>query len=66
MALLEGKTAVVTGATKGIGRGIAVELGREGARVLINHRSAASEDERETSRLMMEAGALSQLSAVRT
>jgi 3-oxoacyl-[acyl-carrier protein] reductase len=57
MALLEGKTAVVTGATKGIGRGIAVELGREGARVLINHRSAASEDERETSRLMIEAGA---------
>jgi NAD(P)-dependent dehydrogenase (short-subunit alcohol dehydrogenase family) len=63
MALLAGKTAVVTGATKGIGRGIAIELAREGARVLINHRGAgsdprAAENERETLRLIEEAGGL--------
>jgi len=39
MVLLKGKTAVITGSTKGIGRGIALELAREGVRVLLNHRS---------------------------
>jgi NAD(P)-dependent dehydrogenase (short-subunit alcohol dehydrogenase family) len=39
MVLLKGKTAVITGSTKGIGRGIALELAREGAHVLLNHRS---------------------------
>ena len=39
MALLEGKIAVVTGSTKGIGRAIAIEFAREGAQVVINHRS---------------------------
>ena len=34
--LLEGKTAVVTGAAKGVGRGIALELAREGCDVAIN------------------------------
>ncbi|HMB36280.1 MAG TPA: glucose 1-dehydrogenase [Methylomirabilota bacterium] len=37
---LEGKTAVVTGSTKGIGLGIARAYVREGARVVINSRSA--------------------------
>jgi 3-oxoacyl-[acyl-carrier protein] reductase len=35
---LDGKVAVVTGATRGIGRAIALALGREGARVLVTGR----------------------------
>lgn len=37
---LEGKTAIVTGSTKGIGFGIARAYVREGARVVVNSRSA--------------------------
>jgi 3-oxoacyl-[acyl-carrier protein] reductase len=40
------KTALVTGASRGIGRGIAVELARSGCRVAINYagnREAAQE-----------------------
>ena len=36
MARLEGKSAVVTGAGRGIGRGIALLLASEGARVVVN------------------------------
>ena len=35
--LLEGKRAIVTGGSRGIGRGIAVELARQGADVVINY-----------------------------
>jgi NAD(P)-dependent dehydrogenase (short-subunit alcohol dehydrogenase family) len=37
---LEGLAALVTGATSGIGRGIAEELGRQGARVIVHGRDA--------------------------
>jgi 3-oxoacyl-[acyl-carrier protein] reductase len=42
---LEGKVAIVTGAARGIGRAIALDLGRAGARVVINyqHSSEAAE-----------------------
>ncbi|HTQ40048.1 MAG TPA: 3-oxoacyl-ACP reductase family protein [Pirellulales bacterium] len=39
MKRLEGKTAIVTGASRGIGRAIAIELAREGARVAINYQN---------------------------
>jgi 3-oxoacyl-[acyl-carrier protein] reductase len=42
-ASLEGKTALVTGASRGIGRAIAQELARAGATVVIGYRSGADE-----------------------
>jgi 3-oxoacyl-[acyl-carrier protein] reductase len=40
---LEGKLALVTGASRGIGRAIAVELARAGAEVVVGYRSGADE-----------------------
>src|ERR1700751_813971 len=42
MAKLTGKVAVVTGASKGIGAGIAKALGAEGASVVVNYASDKS------------------------
>ena len=38
MKLLEGKTALVTGATRGIGRAIAVKFAQEGANIAFTFR----------------------------
>jgi len=52
---LSGRVAIVTGSTRGIGRGIAVRLAREGMRVVVNGRSA--EEAAAVARDLVEAGA---------
>ena len=42
---LKGKIAVVTGATSGVGREIALSLAAEGASVAVNYRSSTTEAE---------------------
>lgn len=41
---LAGKTAIVTGSSRGIGRAIAIELGQRGATVIVNYTSATSKE----------------------
>ncbi len=53
---LHGKVALVTGAAQGIGRAIALRLGREGAAVAVEDRLADDRAE-QTCRLLREAGA---------
>jgi 3-oxoacyl-[acyl-carrier protein] reductase len=44
-AALDGKVALVTGGSKGIGRAIALELGRAGAHVVVGYRTGRDEAE---------------------
>ena len=46
MASLKGKVAVVTGASRGIGRGIAERLAQDGASIVVNYTKSAGEAEK--------------------
>lgn len=41
---LEGKTVIVTGAVKGIGKGIAINFAKKGANIVLNYRSSNPEE----------------------
>ena len=42
MTTLDGKVALVTGASRGIGRACAIRLGALGARVIVNYNKSAT------------------------
>jgi 3-oxoacyl-[acyl-carrier protein] reductase len=52
---LEDRTCVITGASRGIGRGIAEEMAGEGANVVVNYRSS-EEEARDTVETIRDAG----------
>lgn len=56
MKRLQGQTAIVTGSSSGLGQGIAIEMGREGANVCINYHSD-EEGANKTLSAIKEAGA---------
>ncbi|MCM3742801.1 3-oxoacyl-[acyl-carrier-protein] reductase [Sporosarcina luteola] len=55
MGRFEGKSAIVTGASRGIGREIAILLGKEGARVAVNY-SGSKEKAEEVVELIKQSG----------
>ncbi|HEX6769399.1 MAG TPA: SDR family NAD(P)-dependent oxidoreductase, partial [Candidatus Binatia bacterium] len=61
MAKLQGQIALVTGASRGIGRAIALALGQSGAHVVINYRGNQAAAE-ETLNLLQAANATGELS----
>ncbi len=63
--LLEGKAGLVTGAAGGIGRGIAIELAREGAFVLVSDLESEAERAQETIALCQEVGRRGGVAGVR-
>jgi 3-oxoacyl-[acyl-carrier protein] reductase len=56
MGKLNGKVAVVTGASKGIGAGIAEELAREGASVVVNYSSSGKQAEEVVAKIKASGG----------
>ena len=56
MQTLTGKVAVVTGASKGIGAGIAAALGAAGAKVVVNYASSQAGADRVVAAIVAEGG----------
>jgi 3-oxoacyl-[acyl-carrier protein] reductase len=56
MGTLEGKTAVVTGSSRGIGRAIALDLARRGAQVVVNFNQSADAAEEVVATIKAEGG----------
>ena len=42
--MLEGKTVIVTGAAKGIGKAIAIAFAKEGCNIVLNYHSSVSDE----------------------
>ena len=53
---MNGKVCLITGASRGLGRALALEFGRRGAKLVINSRSSSEKDLRETERELREMG----------
>ena len=53
---MDGRTCVITGAGRGIGRGIAEHLGREGANVVVNYRTSGESAEAACETIRREGG----------
>ena len=60
---LEGKTALVTGASRGIGRAAALALGREGARVFVHYSKSSGEADSVVALIRSEGGSAEKISA---
>src|SRR6202522_4525329 len=56
MSKLSGKVAVVTGASKGIGAGIAKSLAAEGAAVVVNYASSKTDADRVVAEIASQGG----------
>jgi NAD(P)-dependent dehydrogenase (short-subunit alcohol dehydrogenase family) len=57
MKSLQGKVCLITGSSRGLGRALALEYGRRGARLIINSRSGSAADLGEAERDLRELGA---------
>src|SRR6516165_1357546 len=60
---LQGKTALVTGASRGIGRATAAALGRSGAHVVVHYGRSAQEAESVVSEIQAKGGRANAISA---
>jgi NAD(P)-dependent dehydrogenase (short-subunit alcohol dehydrogenase family) len=53
---MNGKVCLITGASRGLGRALALEFGRRGAKLVINSRSASEKELKETESRLREMG----------